>query len=194
LPGDTISADSENNPTTADLKNPSSVMNRLFYAMKGKSFFMKVNNEGEVTAVEGLDAIGRTLLEGTDLDSQSRQKALQAFSSQFNKEAVREMFSNSFYLFPDKPIKVGDSWDKTSYMGPLKVGITTTYTVKDIEGHVVTLDAKSKTSLKGNEGEQTSTLVVDARTGLMINGNFHHALKGNAFNISVSGTVRGKEL
>ena len=98
-----------------DPANPFNMISNMFKAMKGKSFKMEVNEHGEILTIQGLNEIAESLVEEMKLPEEARQKALQQFKSQFNEKDVKESFSQAFNIFPDKTVKVGDSWRKETY-------------------------------------------------------------------------------
>ncbi len=179
-----------------DVSNPFNMVSNVFAAMKGKSFAMKVNRMGEIADVEGFDKIGEALVKEMNVPEDVKAKALQNFKSQFNNENVKETFSSSFNIFPTKAVKVGDSWRKetTAKMGPTKGVMITTYTVKQINGNKVVLNAVSKiTGETGAKGTQTSRLIVDASSGLVLQNVFEMKMEGDQKMVS-KGKIIGKEL
>ena len=71
---------------------------------------------------------------------------------------------------------MGDSWQKTTTPGGVMGGkYTSTYTVSEIEGDMVTLEEKSKidgtSDALNMKGDITGTLVVDSKTGLVVNAD-----------------------
>jgi uncharacterized protein DUF6263 len=159
---------------------------RIFGAIKGKSFLMKVNPQGEIASVSGFDTIVVAMVDEMKLPEQSKAGMLQNVKNQFNDEAVKQMFSQAFDIFPKTAVKIGDSWEKeTTSLDPSHVKIKTVYTLKQIKGNRVTITGKSPS--------QTSTLQVNARTGLMMDGIYHQV--GDASrNLKATARITGREL
>jgi hypothetical protein len=179
-----------------DASNPFNMISNMFSAMKGKSFFMKVNKKGEIIDIQGFDDLAESLVREMKVPEESRQSALMQFKSQFNDKDVKETFSQTFNIFPDKAVKVGDSWEKeiNSRMGITKGKMMTTYRVKQIIGDRVILSATSKVHQGGtaSEGTQAAQLVVDAKTGLVFQNNFEMKMEGGQ--AVGKGKIIGKEL
>jgi hypothetical protein len=178
-----------------EAQGPLGMVGGIFRAMKGKSFTMKVNSEGQIKEVKGFEEIGEAVVEEFKVAEGTKESLKNNFKNQFNEKTARESFSNSFDIFPDKPVKVGDSWKKTANTS---VGIAqkmvTTYTVKEIKGNRVTIDAVSDMQLKdSSKTGQTARLIVDARTGLVTRGTFEQQSAGK-MKVSSKGTITGKEL
>jgi hypothetical protein len=171
-------------------------MTAMFGALKGKSFLMKVDKEGKVTEVTGLQQIADAMVGSMNLKEEMKPAAMQAFTQQFNEQNIKDIFSQSFNIFPNKPVKVGDSWEKQiAGSTSMPMDVTTTYTVKSIEGDIVNLDAKSKMKFTGGAnmtGDQTSTMQVNAKTGLVVNGDFEQKLDGQ-MRMTTKGKIIGKE-
>ena len=122
---------------------------------------------------------------------------------QFNEQSIKDNFSQLFTIFPNKEVKVGESWEKSySTGGKMPAKFSTTYTVKEIEGDHVTLSTVTKISPNSSEaeaeGEQTGNILVDSKTGLMINATFDQNMKvkakGNTLEITGKGRIKGKAL
>lgn len=182
-----INVDSDN-PTadTGDMKgkDPLKMLNNVFGAIKGKKFVMKVNAEGKIEEVSGIKEMAQSIVDSMNLDETLKQKMTEQFSQQFNEQNIKEQFERFLYIFPNKEVKVGDSWQKTTTPGGAMGGkYVSTYTVSDIEGDIVTVEEKSKidgmsSSMKMN-GDITGTLVIDSKSGLVVNADQDMALTMN---------------
>lgn len=198
MPGRTISADSDNadSATAGEINDPSQLMNAMFSALKGKSFIIKVDKEGKVTEVTGLEQIADAMVNSMNVKQEMKPMVRQAFTQQFNEQNIKEIFSQSFNIFPNKPVKVGDSWEKKmSGTSSMPMDVTTTYTVKSIEGDIVNLEAKSKMNFTGGanmSGEQTGTMKVNAKTGLVVDATFDQKMEGQ-MKMTTKGKITGKE-
>jgi hypothetical protein len=194
VPGQKMEIDTdkprENSGVTAS--DPMDMMNGMFHAIKGKSFVMKVNAEGDVTEVQGLDEMSTAMLDGMNLDADMRPRMEAAFKQQFNEESMKQSFSQAFNIFPNKAVKLGDKWDKDLALNNGMMKMKTTYTVKDISGDKVTLDAVSQFDMMGSKGSQNGTFVVDAKTGLVTSGDYTQKFEG-PMNMTSKGKITGKE-
>jgi len=147
---------------------------KMFGIIKGKSFTMQVDQKGEVVSISGFDKIGEAVIAEMNVPDEMKPTIRQNFQKQFNDDAVKQMFSQSFNALPNKYVKVGDSWKTNASLTTLKQDISTVYTVRSIKNSRVLLTGISK--LKSPEGEnsgtQSSKLIIDARTGVMLDGVF----------------------
>jgi hypothetical protein len=187
----------------AQLKqNPMGIMSRIFSAIKGKSFSMQVDEEGKVLSVTGFDQIINGMVDSTGADENAKLQIRASLRDQFNEQAVKDQFAQIFTIFPNKKVKVGDNWEKHLQTGgKVPAKFLTVYTVKQIEGDHVTLNAKSNISSVGGEmlvtGDQTGTLLVDSKTGLVLNAEFDQLMdtKVQGFDVKITGKgkIIGKE-
>ena len=196
-PGGKMSFNSDKATDTANLQaNPMAVMGKVFGAMVGKSFTLKVDPEGKVTSVSGLSEMADAMLNSIDLPEEAKPQVRQTFDAQFNEDNMKQTFSQAFNIFPNKPVKVGDKWDKQLNMsGMVGTGADakTTYTVKDISNEKVTLDALSNIEAAGNKIQQSGTMEVARSTGLVTDAKLNQILNGQ---VSGKTTIKitGKEM
>lgn len=187
------------------LKNPMQMVNRVFGAIKGQEFSMKVNSEGKVLEVNGMEEMAKRLVDSMGLDEGEKEKVLEQFSQQFNAEKMKSQFERTWYIFPNKEVKVGDKWERNSNtnMGGLEGNYKSTYEVTDIEGDMVTLREKTKIDSEKSgmafTGNLEGTTVVDSRSGLIVNSDQEMNLKSNdpgkeglnmKFKIKIKGKAR----
>ncbi len=154
-------------------KDPLKIMNKVMSAIKGRKFLMKIDAEGKVLEVSGFEEMAKSIADSFHLDADKRKEVEEEFSKQFNEKSMRDQFERVLYIFPNKEIKVGDSWKRTTTPGG-EVGGTyhSTYKVTDIEGDMVTIDEES--TIDGDtkgvtlKGKITGTMVVNSKTGLVV--------------------------
>ena len=207
IAGLNIMIDSDNPVITGENKTDISeimgMMNKFFGAIKKQEFTMKVNSEGSITEVTGFDQMAASIADSLGLQGASREQMLQAFSKRFNGDAVKEQMERFLFIFPDKEVKVGDSWTKSSSQkGLMDAKYNSVYKVTDIEGEMVTVEelttinsANPQTELAG---EIKGELVIDSRTGLVVNADQDRKAntkeKGNTVKITGKTKVKGKAL
>ena len=207
IAGLNIMIDSDNPGSTGrsktDVSEIMGMMNKFFGAIKKQEFTMKVNSEGSITEVTGFDQMAASIADSLGLQGASREQMLQAFSKRFNGDAVKEQMERFLFIFPDKEVKVGDSWTKSSSQkGLMDAKYNSVYKVTDIEGEMVTVEelttinsANPQTELAG---EIKGELVIDSRTGLVVNADqdikANTKEKGNTVKITGKTKVKGKAL
>lgn len=190
-----LNVDTEKPVDTAGAsKDPMQMISRLFGAIKGKQFRMKVDAEGKVLEINGFKEIAESIISSMELDAEDqkevRGKMETQFDQQFNDQNIREQFERVLYIFPNKEVKVGDSWQKSSNMSNKMSGkMNSTYKVAEIEGDMVTLEEKTKIVSADDamevEGEQNGILVVDSRTGLVVTADLVMDMTAKAGGMSI---------
>lgn len=182
-------------------RDPMKMMNSLFGAIKGQSFTMKVNAEGKVEDVTGFEEMAIKIVDSLGLEEGEKEKMRGEFSKQFNGEQIKSQFERAWYIFPNKEVKVGDSWDKnTEVPGEMGGSYKSTYKVTDIEGDMVTL-AESTTIVSQQKdmdmsGTIKGTLVVDSRLGLVVTADQDMKMKmgkdGKSVEMKMKNKIKGK--
>jgi hypothetical protein len=189
-----IDTDEPAKDTAVDMMtNPLGMMGNMFRSMKGKSFTMKVDAEGKVIEVAGIDQLADEMVKSMNLPEEAKGMMQQSFKSQFNEESIKQTFSQAFSIFPNKPVKVGDTWNKDVSMGGMTAAtMKTTYKVKEIGDNDVTLDVNSTVEMGENKGTQTGSMKVDQKTGLVTDGDLEQKFTG-AMASTVKVKIKGKE-
>ena len=172
--------------------NPKGVLNAMFHAIVGKGFIMKVDAEGRVTEVNGLKEMSEAMLGSMNLPEKSKADVRRIFSAQFNEEVLKSSFSQAFNIFPNKAVKVGDSWDKTINLpGMVKSSIKYTFNVKSITDTIVTLGVNAGLEMGKNHGVMEGTMVVDRKSGLITNGETSQKFEGKmASRTRITGRIK----
>ena len=187
------------NDTSKRLKKEFSSMaqdmfNNVLVALKNKSILLKVNPMGKVISVEGLTEIIKPVLDTMTIPPLAKSMSIQLMQSEMGKKMVAGIFSQGFEIFPNREVKLGDSWEKDIQLnGMLPISANTVFTVKAIEGNKITLDAKSLLNNNNRKGEVLSTYLVDSRSGLVLEAQIK-TMFGIPPRINSEGTITGREL
>lgn len=182
----------------ADIKaNPLGMMSRMFAGIKGKEFTMKVDGEGKVLEVSGFEQIVNGMVDSIEVAEDIKMQMRASLKDQFNEQNIKDQFAQVFTIFPDKEVKVGDTWEKSWQMGGrMPAKYTTKYTVKDIEGDHVGLAAQTNIGSDTEEmkikGTQTGNLLVDSKTGLVLNAEFDQNMETTTRGMDIKTVGKGK--
>ena len=180
--------------------DPFSKINNMLAGVKGRTFTMDVDPEGHVVAVKGMEEMGKAIADSLQLEGEDRLEFEKRFGQQLNEKATREQFERVWLIFPNREVKVGDSWTKTYSIGGQMPGkYVSEYTVKEIEGDMVTLEEETKIEPNGEEGPSvkgkiTGTAVVDSRSGLIVNSDqdMKMTVSVNGFEVESKGKTKIK--
>ena len=163
--------------------SPMDFLKTAFSGIIGKKFNMKVDTSGKILEVTGFDELLQSMIAGMSVDAEMAQAMEASLKNQFNPEKITETFSPMFNIYPGRPVKVGDSWERNySLSGPTAAKYTTTFTVKSFEGDKVLLDTKTKIEqlkIDGEgeamnlklEGKQSGIMQVNLKNGLVIDSD-----------------------
>ena len=159
-----------------ELRNLSSILH--------KPFSMIVSEKGEILKVEGLSAI----IEGMNDTMRSQM------STTFNDTAIKSMMQQSLNIFPDHPVKTGESWKKsyTMSMNIMNLKMDNEFKLISVSNGTAHLDVQSKISgggaMSGEDmknmqinlnGDQKGTMDVEIATGLVTDSKLKQDIKGD---------------
>lgn len=181
-------------------KNPLGVLNKVIRGLIGKPFIVKINKEGDIVEVTGFEKIISDLVDSTGIKQEAKKQVMASVTDQFNEGTLKDNFAQIFTMFPNKEVKVGDTWEKTYKTGGKTASqMVTKYTVKAIDGDHVTLDANTDISEASTgsplTGKQTGTIIVDSKTGLIVNATYDQTMEikeeGSNIVIVAKGKIKG---
>ena len=132
-------------------------------------------------------------------------------SQSFSEDQIKQNFAQAFSIYPDKPVKVGDNWNKNldKDMNQIKMSQNLTFTVKEINSSEVVLELAGKiASSMGKDstmpamkmdlsGDEKGTMQMDRNTGLIRQGNIDMDMKmsamGKPMTMKVKTVIESKE-
>lgn len=201
IAGFNIDVDTDEPAPGGDPQNPLDMLNKVFGAIKGQTFSMKVTPEGNITEVKGFETLGMRLADSLGFEGEKKEMMMKQLNGRFNADEIRQSLGRFWYIFPNKEVKVGDTWTKSSELGgnvPAKY--ISNYKVTDIEGDMVTLEENTKIQTKeeGKEvsGKVTGSMVVDSRSGLVVTADQEMTINatenGKTVEIKVTSKLKGK--
>lgn len=169
--------------------------------MIGKKFDVVVDKQGNVKSVN----VEGNLFDGVFDNIPGGEQMAAQFESQFGENAIKGALSQTIGFFPDKPVKVGDTWVKntTAEMG-MKLDLQTTYTLKERKNGTVIIEFVSDAKTDPKEaplemmgmtmsydikGTTKGTITVDEKTGWAIKNTGEQNMKGK---MNMSGAGMGE--
>jgi hypothetical protein len=191
-------------PTNENIQaNPLGMMGNVFAGIKNRSFTLQLDREGKVISVQGFEKIMQEMIDPLDVDDNTKLQIRASLSDQFNEENIKDQFVSFFNIFPNKEVKAGDTWEKSwKTSGRMPSSFVTTYTVKDIDGEHINLLTDTKISSDKKEmeikGTQKGPLLVDSRSGLVVNGSLDQDIdavfQDMEIKIKSNASIKGKQL
>lgn len=163
---------------SSDSASPLAPMHAAFSAMKGQQFLFTINEKGQVGKVTGMkemrDAILKGMPQADQLDKQ--------LEGSFNEESFKQNIEQSFNIFPDKEVAVGDTWKKSMNMKSqgMDVKSDNTYTLESVKDGKAFIKVKTSlvsdktTAPNGMEmtmkGTGDGTYTFEQSTGMVMDG------------------------
>ncbi|WP_343522860.1 DUF6263 family protein [Pedobacter sp.] len=179
------------NAMTLNSDDQDSTKNNPFRGIKGASFFMTVGPNGGIKTVAGIDKMLDNMSQRMSKDTGQVKQIKKALSKQFNNEVVKQTMESSFKIYPEKAVKIGDSWTvDTKMQMSMPIETITQYTLKEIKDGMAILGVKGtliskgdfevmgnkiETDLSGTNSGETS---IDVKTGIVLNSHLRVELYG----------------
>ncbi|MCY6355232.1 DUF6263 family protein [Clostridium sp. ZS2-4] len=176
---------------TADMSDLSKVYSTLI----GEEFTVKISEDGKIKEVMGIDKIIEKVLKELNIKNSKQQEEIQKMIvEQFGDEALTKQVQNITSVYPDEPVKSGDTWEKkTDVSSEYPLQAESKYTLVESKDKMseITVDSKVKTKdnaeplILGNikisydiEGTQKGTLNVDEESGITKHVEMTHKYSG----------------
>jgi len=162
----------------------------------GKSFIVVLAPDGKVQSLTGLKEMLRQVADETGLAKDEADAFYESLLGGFGDQAMTEQFNAFVNPYPQKPLKVGSTWESDVTLKVLfPLAVHNVYTVQDWQDNRVTLKVNSilqsnsdKTMMPTGSpfavrynigGTQKGTIVVDVVTGLPRRSEIEQHLQGN---------------
>ena len=202
--------DSKNPGDTSHENMMNGMFRKIFSSMLGQSFKLSMSPKGEVMKIEGIQDLVEKMSNNINVPEQMKEQMRKQMKESFNEEQIRQSFAQGFYIYPDKPVKVGDSWKKSfdKTMNNMKMNQDLKYTVKEItdNGIILELDGIISSSVNTDStaapkidisGDEKGTMEMNRATGLIQKGTIDMNMKmsaaGNPMTMKVKTIIEGKE-
>lgn len=155
-----------------------------FAALKGMSFTIICDTKGNVSDIDGVNAIVDKLLSYYDDIFNEAQKAdlREKLKKQYGDEAMKSTLANTMNIFPDGPVTTGAEWSrKISLDMGMAMLVDNTWKLNAIEGNkakiginstIVSQPSENPMKVQGMEltydmkGTQTGDMVLNITSGL----------------------------
>lgn len=142
-------------------------MTSICHALEGKSFYIRVNQSGKVVDITGLKELLLPALDSVALPDQMRKSVKALFQSVGEKLYVNS-FLQGFDIYPNKPVKKGDTWVKEMQQnGIIPAMVNTNFTVTEVSGDELKIESRSLLDDNNQRGEVLGTYTVEASSGMI---------------------------
>jgi hypothetical protein len=127
-------------------------------------------------------------------ENQETEELKKQIKQNFGEEAVKESLEKLTFLYPDKPVRIGESWSKTAAVTQgFPMTMTTTWTLKERRNDAWIIDMRSIVEPNKEapplklgpltlgyslSGSQKGSFSIDSRTGLNASGTILQDFRG----------------
>ena len=160
----------------------------ILECMLGKALQLVITPDGTVKSITGYNAIMDDMKKViSSLGDAERQMSVM-FTQSFSEETMKTTFEQTYKMYPDTEIKVGDSWikDNSFTMMGMNNDVKNTYTLKSVNNDIASISLTSVSTMKAGEGmegemksEQKGEITLNIKTGMTIKSSSEGNSKGN---------------
>ena len=191
-----ITIDTAGNKITYDSKedNNNNPLSAMYSSILGKSFTIKLDKEGTVLEVKGLDDIIASTIDNTPGTEQQKQALKNSLKQSFSDEGLKSAFQQTMSNYPMENSKVGDTWENKNELTVIfpmvitskfkllsdKDGLLTIYTQSIIHADTQN-NAVDIMGIKANvalNGEMNGNLIINKKNPLLQNGTIIQNISG----------------
>jgi len=204
--GNQMEMDSEDADTTKE---------NSFRGLKDATFNMVMLPNGTLKSVTGVEQMVSTMVERMKADSLRKINIKASLSQQFNAEGMKHTLESSLKIYPDQPVKIGESWTVDTKMQlTMPVETITKYTLTAVKDDIAflkingTLLSKGSFQSMGNKidtdltGTNVGDAELDLKTGLILKSHLRMELTGKMqtggqdidFELQGINKITGKEI
>ena len=181
--------DSKNVGDTTKENMMSGMFRKIFAGMLGKTFKMTMSQKGEISKIEGLQEMVQSMSDHLDIPENMKAQMQKQMQQSFSDDQIKQSFEQGFGFYPDKPVKVGDSWTKnmTRNMNNMSMNMDSKYSVKEVNEKTVVLDItgvikaggkdSSATAGMDMKGDSKGTMEIERSTGMAKKGTMDMTIK-----------------
>jgi hypothetical protein len=127
--------------------------------LEGKTVKLKLNNKNEIVEVKGMEEV----MWDDSMDVATREQMKKMFS----KEQMNSMFGLMFQLYPDKPVRAGDDWEKENEVNVAGIAMKMLgkYKLASVKDGVAYIDMKGKLKGKGKINQGSVEMEMEMNGG-----------------------------
>ncbi|HYW97125.1 MAG TPA: DUF6263 family protein [Bacteroidales bacterium] len=189
-----ITTTSSTYTVSIDTDGPDSPQNNMLKVLTGKSFTVYMDNRGRINDIEGLEKIFAGVDSLSDMDEETRQQYKSSLEETFSKDFFLQNFEQSSVLYPENPVKIGQSWryNLSTTSSDVSLNLQNTATLKDVSGKMILVRVASLIDTPANDtiniggnsgrismtGHQISEVRINRSNGLITESNVSQKITG----------------
>ncbi|MGB5377387.1 DUF6263 family protein, partial [Muriicola sp.] len=150
------------------------IQSRIFNSLLNVPIHLVLAHNGDILEVQGGDSLVVKMTEASGLqDDFSRNMMRASLKKEFGSEALSNSYKQMTYIYPDKSIKVGDTWENT-YTGKLtaqnvwKLDSVTTQNAIISGVATILMEIKEPATTMVLDGTQDTSITTDLQSGFIL--------------------------
>lgn len=160
------------------------IQSRVFNSLLNEPVHMILSKNGDILAVTGGESLVAKMSGASGIsDEFSLNMMKKSLELEFGSEALSNSYEQMTFIYPSKPVRVGDSW-RNEYQG--KLSARNSWLLEAVSDSFATI--KGEAEIKMNVSEPISTMKLD---GSQITRIKTDLLSGFIVSMKVEGTSRG---
>lgn len=149
------------------------MQSKIFSSLLNSPVQMVLAKTGDILEVNGGDSLVVKMAEASGLQDEFSLKMMKkSLLQEFGSEALSESYKQMTFIYPKKPVSIGDTW-KNEYSG--KLGAKNTWTLEALSGEGAIINGTSDITMDVTElattmkltGTQQTRIITDPRSGFI---------------------------
>ncbi len=132
------------NYNSADPSTAGDLLAPVLGAIVGQSLTAVITTDGHVKEIKGIDTLwARIQGKINELPENAGRAGIETnLRAQYSGEGLKQNIENSFDMYPDKPISIGDTWQRRTVMSnqAFPMIVDTIYTLKERKNGIAVID------------------------------------------------------
>ncbi|SMP15111.1 hypothetical protein SAMN06265375_10249 [Muriicola jejuensis] len=164
--------------------DPENVQSRIFHSLLNEPVHLVMKSNGDILEVKGGDSIVAKMVRASGLQEAFAVNMLRSsLKNEFGSKAMSESYEQMTFIYPDRNIKVGDTW-KNSYSGKLKAETlwkldsvnTKNVSISGIANILVKIEEPATTMVL--DGTQNTRVTTDKKSGFILKMRVNGVTRG----------------
>ena len=164
--------------------DPDNIQSRIFNSLLNVPIHVVLAHNGDILEVQGGDSLVVKMTEASGLQDDFSLNMMRAsLKKEFGSEALSNSYKQMTYIYPDKSIKVGDTWENT-YTGKLtaqnvwKLDSVTTQNAIISGVATILMEIKEPATTMILDGTQDTSITTDLQSGFILKMKVEGISKG----------------
>ncbi|HEA22329.1 hypothetical protein LCGC14_1489290 [marine sediment metagenome] len=158
---------------SAKMVNEDDMQSKIFSSLLNRPVQILLSKNGDIIEVTGGDSLVTTMAAASGLEDKfSLNMMKKSLEKEFGSEALSNSYEQMTFIYPNKPVQVGDTW-KNKYLGNLSAENTWTLeALSENDGSIsgtanITMNVVEMTTTMKLSGMQQTQITIDPSSGFI---------------------------